>query len=109
MITHPNFNDNTFQHDIAVIKVEGEMKCKQRVVYPACLPNANKLTYEGWPATTVSGWGRLSEDGDRPDYLQKAKIPVVSDQKCKDKMSKQPGSPGIQVCYLQYILNCWHV
>ena len=77
VVTHPNFNGDTFENDIAVIKVEGQFNCKKRVLYPACLPSNNNLDYVGWDATTVSGWGRLSEDGKPASKLQRAKIPIV--------------------------------
>ena len=96
VITHPNFNDNTFENDIAVIKVDGKFTCKRRVLWPACLPNKDEYSYVGWKATTVSGWGRLSEDGDPAEQLQKANIPVVNEQVCKEAMKKQKDAPAVK-------------
>ena len=97
VVTHPEFNGDTFKSDIAVIKVaESSMSCKQWTVYPACLPSTDQsITYEGWEATTVSGWGRLQEEGERPDTLRKAHIPVVSDTQCRETMSQQSGAPPV--------------
>ena len=37
IINHPGYNDNTFDNDIAVIKVSGSFTCGSNIV-PACLP-----------------------------------------------------------------------
>ena len=37
IINHPSYNDNTFDNDIAVIKVSGTFTCGTNI-YPACLP-----------------------------------------------------------------------
>ena len=39
VIMHPNFDDETAENDIAVIKVEGSFNCSSDKIYPACLPN----------------------------------------------------------------------
>ena len=95
VVTHPDYNGDTFANDIAVIKVENSFNCKKRVLYPACLPSKHDLSYEGWEATTVSGWGRTSEDGETSKTLKKAKIPVVSNQVCKETMKKQKEAPPV--------------
>ena len=37
IINHPNYNDATYDNDIAVIKVSGSFTCGTNI-YPACLP-----------------------------------------------------------------------
>ena len=39
VIMHPNFDGETAENDIAVIKVEGSFNCSSDKIYPACLPN----------------------------------------------------------------------
>ena len=40
IINHPDYNDITFDNDIAVIKVSGTFTCGQNTkINPACLPN----------------------------------------------------------------------
>ena len=39
-----------------------------------------KLTYEGWPKTTVTGWGTLREGAATlPEKLQKVKVKPIND------------------------------
>ena len=40
IINHPNFNDNTFDNDIALIKVSGSFSCSEGKIWPACLPSS---------------------------------------------------------------------
>ena len=40
IINHPDYNDDTLDNDIAVIKVSGTFTCGQNAkINPACLPN----------------------------------------------------------------------
>ena len=96
VIPFPSFNQDTFENDIAVIKVRGNFNCVKTVLYPACLPDSERLTYEGWEATTVTGWGRLGEGAAPAQRLRKAKIPVVSDAECRSVMKKQPEAPPVR-------------
>ena len=41
IINHPNYNVNTLENDVAVIKVSGSFTCSKDKIYPACLPNSN--------------------------------------------------------------------
>ena len=96
VIAYPSFNKDTFENDIAVIKVQGSFNCVKTVLYPACLPDKQRLTYIGWEATTVTGWGRTGEGDPAAESLRKAKIPVVSDAECKRVMKKQSEAPAIR-------------
>ena len=40
IINHPNYNVNTLENDVAVIKVSGSFTCSKDKIYPACLPNS---------------------------------------------------------------------
>ena len=40
VVNHPNYNTQTLENDIAVVKVTGSMTCEQGKIWPACLPNA---------------------------------------------------------------------
>ena len=96
VVVHPNYNDRTYENDIAVIKVSGKFDCKSRVLYPACLPDKASRSYESWVSTTVTGWGRVSEEGRVSRVLRKALVPVVSDTKCRAVMGAKPGTPAIK-------------
>jgi len=82
VVNHPSYNAATFENDIAVVKVTGTMTCAQGKIWPACLPNTAKYTYEGWADTVVSGWGTISSGGAISNTLKYVKVPPVSDATC---------------------------
>ena len=52
IINHPNYNVNTLENDVAVIKVSGSFTCSKDKIYPACLPNSEvKPRLSSYPAT----------------------------------------------------------
>ena len=115
IINHPGYNDNTFDNDIAVIKVSGSFTCSQGKIWPACLPSSKVLiryieiqiipvctlqrfTYVGWEDTIVSGWGRLSSAGEVSDTLQWVKVPPVSDATCNQPNSYDGELTANMIC-----------
>jgi len=84
IINHPNYNVNTLENDVAVIKVSGSFTCSKDKIYPACLPNSERYTYIDWQDTIVSGWGTSSVGGQVEDTLRWVKVPPVSDATCND-------------------------
>jgi len=86
IINHPDYSSlnvgGDSSNDIAVIKVEGNFACAGGKIWPACLPDKSKLTYEGWQRTTVTGWGTLTEGGALPEKLQKVKVAPINDNVC---------------------------
>jgi len=89
---HPDYDDTTFNNDIAVIKVSGSFSCSPDKIWPTCLPSSERYTYVGWEDTIVSGWGTLSSGGALSDILQWVKVPPVSDATCN-----QPDSYNGQI------------
>jgi len=82
VINHPSYNAATYENDIAVVKVNGSMPCSQGKIWPACLPNTARYTYEGWADTIVSGWGTISSGGAISNTLKYVKVPPVADATC---------------------------
>lgn len=81
-----NINVNTYENDIAIIKVkDGSLDCKKKTIWPACLPNEN-YEYGGWNRTLISGWGRVQHGGISSKVLKKATIPIVTDEQCTRNM-----------------------
>lgn len=44
VVPHEGYNDNTFQNDIAVVKVLGKFNCTAGRLFPACLPRPVRYT-----------------------------------------------------------------
>ena len=51
IINHPNYNEVTFDNDIAVIKVNGNFTCGTNI-FPACLPNRD-VRSSSWVSTEI--------------------------------------------------------
>ncbi|CAG0892630.1 unnamed protein product [Cyprideis torosa] len=84
IILHPDYNHRSFQHDIALLKLSTpvEFKANWTEVGPACVCNPGEVTGD----VTIAGWGRLEQDGNPPDIIQTASIPIVQHGRCKRMM-----------------------
>jgi len=102
IINHPSYSSFTVggdsSNDIAVIKVEGNFGCAAKKIWPACLPDKSRLTYEGWQKTTTTGWGTLSSGGALPEKLQKVKVAPVSDQVCEAALGEGRINDEVMIC-----------
>ncbi|CAH1255088.1 PRSS2 [Branchiostoma lanceolatum] len=79
IIVHPNYNDNTLNNDIMLIKLQHPVTLNSRV-RAASLPSS--MVSDG-TTVTVTGWGNTLADGSNyPDRLQKVDVPVVSRSTC---------------------------
>jgi len=97
-IIHPKYNFYSFEHDLALVKLERPVKLAPNV-HPICLPGNDDLMVGD--NATVTGWGRLSEGGEQPRVLQQATIPILENTKCK-KMFQKAG----RVEYIPDIFLC---
>ncbi|XP_058517011.1 proproteinase E-like [Ochotona princeps] len=84
-IVHPQYDSNDVAkgYDIALLKLS---KCAELTdeVQPACLPPAGYILPHGTECY-VSGWGRLSTNGQLPNILQEGLLPVVDYKHCSQR------------------------
>lgn len=80
-VVHPNYNFYTYENDLALVQLDQPIQFPPHVA-PICLPPDN-IDLLGRNAT-VTGWGRLNEGGTLPTILQEVRVPIVSNDKCKD-------------------------
>lgn len=73
------FNLDTFNNDIALVKLQRTLNVKDHFV-TLCLPTPGK-SFSGLDGT-VSGWGKLS-NGSLSHTLQQVKVPIMTNQQCK--------------------------
>ncbi|XP_051829490.1 chymotrypsinogen 2-like [Antechinus flavipes] len=77
-----NYDKNTLSNDITLLKLAIPARF-QKNVSPVCLPSANDDFPEGTSCVTT-GWGWTKHDAYRPpNFLQQAKVPLLSNTKCK--------------------------
>lgn len=61
IITHPSYNDITYDYDIALMELEEPLEFT-KTVQPICLPAATHVFPMGM-SCWVTGWGVLREQG----------------------------------------------
>lgn len=88
-VVHPKYNFYTYENDLALVQLDQPIQFPPHVA-PICLPPDN-IDLLGRNAT-VTGWGRLNEGGTLPTILQEVRVPIVSNDKCKD-MFDRAGRP----------------
>ncbi|XP_068136697.1 vitamin K-dependent protein C isoform X2 [Hyperolius riggenbachi] len=90
LITHPKFNRDTVDNDIALMRLS-QPAIYNKYVLPICLPNRGlaerNLTQEGTEAI-VTGWG--SQDStlrNTSQILSYIQVPIVSHDNCSESMN----------------------
>ncbi|XP_035214384.1 flocculation protein FLO11-like [Stegodyphus dumicola] len=96
--SHPQFDRRTFEYDLALLRFY-EPVTFQKNILPICVPSGNN-SYVGKYAT-VTGWGRLREEGPLPDVIQEVSLPVITNKLC-ESMYQDAGFvediPDIFIC-----------
>jgi len=80
MLLHPQYNDNTYVNDIAVITLNQPLTLNAQVNTIALNSNGNCPAAQ---TCTVAGWGALYSDGPSPAKPLKVSVPVISNADCK--------------------------
>lgn len=86
-IINNNFNPNTLYNDIAMLKIETQIKMDLSTykVIPVCIPTGQEK-YEGKNAYAI-GWGHLSANPVTSRYLMEVNMPVLTTQRCSQKFA----------------------
>ncbi|KAM8989134.1 suppressor of tumorigenicity 14 protein isoform 1-T1 [Ara ararauna] len=87
IISHPYFNDYTYDYDIAVLELQTPVTLSS-VIQPICLPDATHSFPVGkdlW----VTGWGATAEGGSGASVLQKAEIRLINQTMCNQLLTDQ--------------------
>jgi len=97
VIGRDDYNANSFDNDIAILKLNRDATFNDNVI-PACLPtNINEL-YVGQSAK-VSGWGTTSSGGSTSNVLKETDVTITaqSDATCT-KYASSGVLPNIKMC-----------
>lgn len=78
VITHPNYDGNTLENDIAILVLSQPSR------YAAFVPSLSSNAPLAPTPVTAIGWGTLSSGGSSPDTLQKVTVPTVDRSECND-------------------------
>ncbi|CAN9511627.1 unnamed protein product [Ophioblennius macclurei] len=87
IISHPNYNDYTFDNDIALMELDRPVAFTD-YIQPVCLPAAQ---HHFSPGNTVwiTGWGATREGGFAATVLQKAQVRLINQTVCNQLMGGQ--------------------
>merc|ERR550519_2147615 len=97
VIARDDYNANSFDNDIAILKLDRDATLNDNVI-PACLPtNVNEL-YAGQSAK-VSGWGTTTQGGSTSNVLKETTVTITaqSDATCT-KYASNGVLPNIKMC-----------
>ena len=90
IIDHPNYNDNTLNNDISVLKLESRLPLDTLPnIKPACLPSAG-ATFPG--SAIVSGWGTVESGGYGNSWLHEVNVTIFEDGNCGSMNSQMTNS-----------------
>lgn len=94
VIRHPDFNKETFDNDLALVRLEDHIPFSD-FVKPICLGTDKEATEETFfrhhtlRMGHVTGWGQLKENGPQPKFLQELRMPIVPQAQCKSSTQFQ--------------------
>lgn len=80
VIRHRNFDMNSFNHDVALLKLRKSVKFSKKV-RPVCLPQPG--TDPAGKEGTVVGWGRTGEGSTLAGEAREVQVPIYSLTQCR--------------------------
>jgi secreted trypsin-like serine protease len=85
LITHPNWNSNTLQGDIALIKLPEKVDITGDKIRPICLQPTNLVDDFVGDTVNIAGWGKTADGpGSISPTLQKATQTVIDNPTCQN-------------------------
>ncbi|XP_053728811.1 ST14 transmembrane serine protease matriptase a [Synchiropus splendidus] len=87
VISHPNYNDYTFDNDIALMELESPITYSD-YIQPICLP-APQHIFPDAHIVWITGWGATREGGFAAKVLQKAQVRIINRSVCNKLMGGQ--------------------
>lgn len=82
IIMHENYDPNTVDNDIAVIRLSGPVTFNDGI-RPVCLPFKFASNDFSGESGTVTGWGQLTFNGEVSNVLQEVELPILTTAECQ--------------------------
>ncbi|KAG8524995.1 Chymotrypsinogen 2 [Galemys pyrenaicus] len=104
VIRHPEFNISTLYGDVSLLKLKTNI-AMQRSVFPIALPRADD-TFPVGSECKIMGWGTVRHTSRRrPDKLQEATVPILSNERCWNFRGSLFNSD--MICVGANGVSCW--
>ncbi|KAK2848190.1 hypothetical protein Q7C36_009872 [Tachysurus vachellii] len=87
IIAHPNYNEFTFDYDMALMELDTPVAFKE-TIRPICLPSSSYVFPVG-KSVWITGWGATREGGSGASLLQKAEVRIINSTVCDSLMNGQ--------------------
>ncbi|KAG7333138.1 hypothetical protein KOW79_003273 [Hemibagrus wyckioides] len=87
IIAHPNYNEYTFDYDIALMELDQPVTFRD-TIRPICLPSSSYIFPVG-KSVWITGWGATKEGGSGATVLQKAEVRIINSTVCDTLMNGQ--------------------
>jgi secreted trypsin-like serine protease len=100
VIRHPDYDVETMQNDIAIIKLSESVTPNDHIQV-ACLPVLKVKVYPPVGSTVpayISGWGDIYDNSTFPDTLQNAQISILNSSDCRRVSPSVPKNWNSQIC-----------
>uniref|UniRef100_A0AAR5Q3X1 Peptidase S1 domain-containing protein n=1 Tax=Dendroctonus ponderosae TaxID=77166 RepID=A0AAR5Q3X1_DENPD len=78
---HPNFNEDTYDYDIAVVELASPLVLGTNVQTVSLPPSGT--AFSNGENSVATGWGLTRNDGDLADVLQVVTLPLITTATCK--------------------------
>ncbi|XP_024945953.1 transmembrane protease serine 9 [Cephus cinctus] len=95
VIRHRNFDTNSYNHDVALLKLRKPVKFT-KTIKPVCLPQYG--TDPAGKEGTVVGWGRTTEGGVLPGVVHEVQVPILSLSQCRQMKYRASRITNNMIC-----------
>ncbi|XP_068126493.1 transmembrane protease serine 2 isoform X2 [Hyperolius riggenbachi] len=83
IISHPNYDKETKDNDIALMKLKSSIIFTADTIKPVCLPNAG-MPWSDTQSCWISGWGYTYQGGSTSERLMAANVPLINSKTCNN-------------------------
>jgi len=93
----PDYLGLTDRNDLSILELTEPVALEPTQV----AAGSERSIWDPGTLATIAGWGVTEEDGDTPDTLQKAQVPITTDDYCESAYSDEDGwdfDPETMVC-----------
>jgi hypothetical protein len=87
IIIHPNYNSNTSDSDIALLKLASPVTLNTRVALVPMVTSTDGALFAAGVNATVTGWGTTTEGGSTPAKLRQVSVPIISNATCNSSVA----------------------